>query len=58
MHSCILDLGFGVFENFWGFLDFCEIVGLGVDYLMIYDHALLSFSIITMFHAFGCVLTY
>ena len=58
MHSCILDLDFWVFENFWGFWDFCEIVGLGVNYLMIYDHALHSISIITMFHAYRCVLDY
>ena len=52
MHTCILDLSFGVFENFWGFLDFCVIVGLGVVDLMLYAHALHSHCIITMFHAF------
>ena len=42
MHSCILYLGFRVFENFWGFffLYFCEIFGLGVIDLMLYAHAL------------------
>ena len=59
MHSCILDLGFGVFQNFLGFLDFCEIFGLCCDDLMIYDHALHFINIITMFNAFvRCVLDY
>ena len=55
-----LDLGFWVpfetfrvFEIFW---DFFEMFRLGVVYLMIYDHALHSISIFTMFHAFRCVL--
>ena len=54
-----LDLGFWVFsetfrvfEIFW---DFCESFGLGVVYWMLYDHALHSISIFTMFHAFRCV---
>ena len=49
---------FWAFSKFWGFYDFCEIFGLGVDYLMLYDHVLHFFSIITMFHAFRCVLDY
>ena len=44
--------------RFWGFLNFCEIVGLGVDYLMLYDHAWHSFSIIAMFPAYRFVLDY
>ena len=52
MHSCILDLGFGVFENCWGFWGFCEIFGLGGVVLLLYAHALHSYCIITMFHAF------
>ena len=52
MNSCILDLGFGVFENCWGFWDFCEIFGLGGVVLLLYAHALHSHCIITMFHAF------
>ena len=52
MHSCILDLGFGFFETFWGFWDFCEIFGLGCVVLVMYAHALHSHCIITMFHAF------
>ena len=58
MHSCILDLGFGVFQNFWDFWVFLEIFGLGFMDLMICDHALHFISIITMFHAFRCVLGY
>ena len=54
-----LDLGFGVFfENFGvfeNFLDFCESFGLGVVYLMLYDHAFHSISFFWMFHAFRCV---
>ena len=53
MHSCILDLGFGVFENF---LDFCEIFGLGCVDLILYAHALHIPYILTTFHAFRCVL--
>ena len=52
--TCIhafLDLGFGVFENFLGFLDFCELFGLGVVDLMLYAHALHFYCISTMFHA-------
>ena len=56
MHSCIFYLGFGVFENFWDFLEFCEIVGLDVFDLILYAHALHSHCILTMFHAFRCVL--
>ena len=52
MPSCILDLGFGFLKKFWGFLDYCEIVGLGVVDLMLYAHALHSHYIITMFHVF------
>ena len=58
MHSCILDLGFGGFQNFWGFWVFLEIFGSSFVYLMIYDHALHFISISTMFHAFRCVLDY
>ena len=59
MHFTHLDLRFfflceifGVFENFW---ISCEIFGLGVMFLMLYDHALHSICIFTMFHAFRCV---
>ena len=51
-----LDLGFGVFsKTFRVFEIFCESFGLGVVYLMLYDHLLHSISIFTMFHAFRCV---
>ena len=53
--SCILDLGFWVFDNFWGFWDFSEIVGLGVFDLILYAHALHSNCILTIFHAFRCM---
>ena len=56
MHSCIFYLCFRVFENFWDFLEFCEIVGLDVFDLILYAHALHSHYILTMFHAFRCVL--
>ena len=56
MHSCIFYLGFGVFENFWDFLEFCEIFGLDVFDLILYAHALHSHCNLTMFHAFRCVL--
>ena len=58
MHFTHLDLGFGfleffgVFENWWVF---CKIFGLGVVFLMVYDHALHPICIFTMFHAFKCV---
>ena len=51
MHSCILDPGFGVFENFWGFEFLCEIVELGVVDLMLNAYALQSYCILTMFYA-------
>ena len=55
MHSCILDLSFGVFEIFW---DFCEIFGLGCVDLILYALALHIPCILTMFHAFRCVIDY
>ena len=55
MHSCFLDLGFGVFEIFWVFEIFYEIVGLGVFVLILYAYALHSHCILTMFNAFRCV---
>ena len=58
MHSCILDLGFEVFENILGFSVFLEIFGLGFVNLIIYDHALHPCCILTMFHAFRCVFDY
>ena len=58
MHSCILDLGFGVLEIFWSFWDFGEIVGLGVVVLTIYALELHSHCILTMFHEFRCVFDY
>jgi len=58
MHSCILDLGFGVFENFLGFRDFCGIVGFGVFDLILYAYELHSHCILTIFHAFRCVFDY
>ena len=45
MYSCILDLGFGVFENFWGFWDFCEIVGLGV---FVFRYMLMDYILIAL----------
>ena len=58
MHFTHLDLGFGfslnfgIFENWWVF---CELFGLGFVYLILYDHALHSICIFTIFHAFRCV---
>ena len=42
MHSCILGLGFGVFQKNWGFLVFPKIFGLGFVKLLLYSHALHS----------------
>ena len=56
--SRIRPMFFGFLWNFWGFLKFlrfCDSFGLGVVYLMLYDYALYSISIFTMFHAFRCV---
>ena len=39
IHSCILDLGFRVFQNFWGFWVFLEILGLAFVKLLLYAHA-------------------
>ena len=58
MHSCILNLGFGVFKILLGFCDFYEIVRLGLVVLMIYVHALHSHCILIMFHAFRYVFDY
>ena len=58
MHFTHLDLGFGFLEFFGVFEDwwvFCKIFGLGVVFLMVYDHALHPICIFTMFHAFKCV---
>ena len=44
--------------RFWFFWDICEIFGLGFVIFMIYDHALYSIRILTMFHTFRCVLDY
>ena len=55
MHLCIFNLGFGVFENFWVFEIFCEIVGFGVFVFILYARALHFHCILTMFHVFDIV---
>ena len=49
---------FGVFENSCSFWDFCKIFGLGWVVSILYAHASHIPCIITMFHAFKCVLDY
>ena len=46
------------FWKFLGFWDFCEIFGLGYVDLILYAHALHILCILTMFHAFRCVIDY
>ena len=49
MHSCILDLGYGVFQNIWGFWVFPKIFWLGFVKLSLYAHALHSHCILQCF---------
>ena len=59
MHFMFWNLRFGVFEKFWGFsklMSYCWNFGMGFAYMILKLHALHHTCIITIFHAFRCVL--
>ena len=54
-----LDLGFRVWENFWGFCAFAKNFGLGFVFLLSLDQALYFPLLFSHVHAFlDCVLVY
>ena len=59
MHFMFWNLRFGVFEKFWGFsklMSYCWNFGMDFAYMILKLHALHHTCIITIFHAFRCVL--